>query len=79
MYTVADKHPEEARKAVLSVPFIKEPLVNRADRDMQSSGMWAMCLGAFSGVPYKTYAVAAPHYGPFKAFMAVSVPAQRGF
>jgi len=76
MYTVADQHPDEARSAVLSVPFIKAGLLESAERDMQTHGMWAMCLGAFSGVPYKTYAVAAPQYGPFQAFMAVSVPAR---
>jgi len=76
MYTAADKYPDETRNAVLHVPFVKTRLLQRADLEMQSHGMWAMCLGAFSGVPYKTYAATAPRFAPFEAFMAVSVPAR---
>lgn len=76
MYTAGDKYPGAARSTLLSVPFIKPRLLERADREIQAHGMGAMCLGAFSGTPYKAYAIAAPRYGPFEAFMALSLPAR---
>jgi hypothetical protein len=76
LYTAADKYPDEARNLVLTVPFVKLHTVDQAERQMQDGGLLAMCLGSFSGVPYKTYAVNAPHHAPFEAFMAMSVPAR---
>jgi hypothetical protein len=78
MYTAADKYPDQAKNVVLTVPFVKQHVLDQADRQLKDRGLWAMCLGAFSGVPYKTYAVAAPRHAPFEAFMAVSVPARLG-
>jgi membrane protein YqaA with SNARE-associated domain len=76
MYTAAVKYPGQARNIVLSVPFVRLPVLEHAERQMQDHGLWAMCIGAFSGTPYKTYAIAAPRQAPFEAFMAVSVPAR---
>jgi len=76
MYTAADKYPDDAKNAVLSVPFVKVHLLDQAEHQMQDHGLWAMCLGAFSGVPYKTYAVTAPHHAPFEVFVAMSVLAR---
>jgi membrane protein DedA with SNARE-associated domain len=75
VYTAADKYPDAAKNVVLNVPFVKLRLLEQAESQIQDHGLWAMCLGAFSGLPYKTYAVAAPHHASFEAFMAVSVPA----
>jgi membrane protein YqaA with SNARE-associated domain len=74
LYTAADKYPDEAKNVLLHVPFIKLHTLEHADRQMQDRGMFAMALGAFSGVPYKTYAVNAPRHAPFEIFMAMSVP-----
>ena len=76
MYTAADQYPDDARRVVLAVPFVKLRLLEQAERQMQDHGLWAMCIGAFSGIPYKTYAIIAPRHAPFEAFMAVSVPAR---
>jgi membrane protein YqaA with SNARE-associated domain len=76
LYTAADKYPDEARNAVLSVPFIKTRMLEKSERQLQDHGLWALCIGAFAGIPYKTYALAAPRHAPFEAFMAVSVPAR---
>ncbi len=76
MYTAADKYPDETKSVLLSVPFVKAHTIDQADRELQDHGLWAMCLGSFSGVPYKTYAVNAPRHAPFELFMAMSVPAR---
>jgi membrane protein YqaA with SNARE-associated domain len=76
MYTTADRYPDQARSVVLSVPFINQSLLEQAERQMQERGLWAMCIGAFSGIPYKTYAIAAPRHASFDAFMAVSAAAR---
>jgi membrane protein YqaA with SNARE-associated domain len=78
MYTAADKFPDESQSMLLAVPFIKVRLLDKAEGQMQDHGLWAMCLGALSGIPYKVYAVASPRYGPFEKFMAISVPARLG-
>ena len=65
LYTAADKYPDETKAVVLQVPFIKMRTLEESDRQMQEHGMLAIPLGAFSGVPYKTYAVNAPRRAPF--------------
>ncbi len=76
LYTAADKYPNEAKNTVLNVPFVKLHTIEQADRQMQEQGLLAMCVGSFTGVPYKTYAVNAPHHASFEMFMAMSVPAR---
>jgi membrane protein DedA with SNARE-associated domain len=74
LYTAADKYPDETKNVVLHVPFIKLHTIEQADHQMQEHGMLAMCIGEFSGVPYKTYAIGAPRHSPFEVFMAMSIP-----
>jgi membrane protein YqaA with SNARE-associated domain len=76
LYTAADTYPAEAKNVVLNVPFVKMHTLEQAERELQDRGLWALCLGAFSGVPYKTYAVSAPRFAPFEMFMAMSLPAR---
>lgn len=76
MYTAADKYPDATKDVVLSVPFVKIHTFDEAERQLQDHGLWAMCLGSFSGIPYKTYAVNAPRHAPFELFVAMSVPAR---
>ncbi len=76
LYTAADRFPDETRNIVMSVPFVKTRTFDLAERQMQDHGMLALLLGSFSGVPYKTYAVNAPHHASFEVFMAMSVPAR---
>jgi membrane protein YqaA with SNARE-associated domain len=74
LYTAADKYPDKAKSVVLSVPFIKMKTLEQADRQLQERGLWAMCLGSFTGIPYKTFAVSAPRHAPFEVFVAISIP-----
>ncbi len=76
LYTAADRYPNEAKNIVLNVPFIKLHLLDQADRELQEGGLLAMCVGSFTGIPYKTYAVSAPRRASFKVFMAMSLPAR---
>jgi len=76
MYTAGDKFPDCSQELVLGVPFIKQRLLDKVEPQFEEHGLWAMCVGSFTGVPYKTYAVIAPRHAPFLAFMAVSLPAR---
>jgi len=76
LYTAADAHPEEAKNLVLNVPFIRAHTLEEAERQLQDRGLWAMCLGSLTGIPYKTYAVSAPRHARFEIFMLLSVPAR---
>jgi membrane protein YqaA with SNARE-associated domain len=78
LYTAADKYPDEAKTLILNVPFIKARLVDKAELQLQQHGLLAMFIGSFTGVPYKTYAVNAPHHAPFELFMAASLPSRLG-
>jgi hypothetical protein len=42
------------------LPAISPEMIARVGADLQQSGLAAMIVGAFSGVPYKVYAVMAP-------------------
>ena len=76
LYTAADKYPDEAKSVVLSVPFVRLHTLEEADHQLQDGGLLAMCVGSFTGVPYKTYAVNGPRHAPFEIFMAMSVPSR---
>jgi membrane protein YqaA with SNARE-associated domain len=76
LYTAADGYPEEAKNLVLNVPFIRAHTLEEAERQLQDRGLWAMCLGSLTGIPYKTYAVSAPRHARFEIFMLLSVPAR---
>lgn len=76
MFGIAANNPAAARNAVLQVPFIGQPMLDKVDRDFQNAGVWALCKGPLSGVPYKVYAVKAPPYCPWWLFLLVSIPAR---
>ncbi len=76
LYTAADKDSNAAKNLVLHVPFIKARILEKADGQLHDRGIGSMCLGALTGIPYKTYAVSAPHHVSFEVFMAMSVPAR---
>ncbi|HTO83072.1 MAG TPA: hypothetical protein VMQ73_12595 [Methylomirabilota bacterium] len=57
------------------LPAIAPAMIARVGADLQRAGLPAMAIGAFSGVPYKIYAVMAPGAGiGLGAFLAASVP-----
>jgi hypothetical protein len=76
MFLWGARAPEDARRMVESVPFVQPSMFERVERDFEKAGVWALCLGPTSGIPYKVYAVTAPRYTSLGAFAAVSIPAR---
>jgi len=57
------------------LPAIAPAMITRVGDDLQRAGLSAMVVGAFTGVPYKIYAVTAPAAGiGLGPFLAASVP-----
>ncbi len=57
MYLFALTYPESALGVVEKVPAISWGMIDRVVEEVSRVGAWAMFKGAFSGVPYKVYAV----------------------
>ena len=68
--------PVSAVNLVHSVPFVRERMFDKVAGDFQTSGVWALCKGPASGVPYKVYAVKAPPYAKLWPFLLVSILAR---
>jgi hypothetical protein len=57
------------------LPAIAPAMIDRVNASLRTEGLAAMAIGAFSGVPYKVYAVMAPGAGiGLGAFLVASVP-----
>lgn len=65
-----------ARKAVASVPFVRESMFPKVEQDFDSYGAKALLLGPTQGIPYKVYAIDAPGRCSFLLFLLVSIPAR---
>lgn len=77
LYEMAAADPQAARRLVLSVPFVGEPLMDRAEAMFPSGGLNAMVIGSLTGVPYKLFVVlAGEHHMPLSGFLLASVPAR---
>jgi membrane protein YqaA with SNARE-associated domain len=76
MFTWGLRDPERARSAVGKVPFVTGRMLEKVDIDLASSGLWGMCKGPMSGIPYKAYAVRAGKHGSWPLFIIASVPAR---
>ena len=76
LYGFAVYGPAPAGSLVRSVPFVRETMFDKVDQDFRTSGVWALCKGPMSGVPYKVYAVKAPPYASWWPFLLVSIPAR---
>lgn len=76
MYWAALAHPDMMPQAVMGVPFVNQAMFETVRTDFSSHGVWALCLGPLSGIPYKVYAVVAPAYAGLISFALVSVPAR---
>jgi membrane protein YqaA with SNARE-associated domain len=75
MYRWGMQDPAGATATLDRLPAIAPAMIARVGADLQGAGLPAMALGAFSGVPYKIYAVMAPGAGIGLArFLAASVP-----
>lgn len=76
LFTWGIKNPEGAKRAVGRVPFLAPAMLEKVKRDFDDYGVWAMCKGPMSGIPYKAYAVQAGPRFSWPAFLLVSVPAR---
>jgi hypothetical protein len=76
MYVAALRDPAGLESMVLKVPFVSPAMFETTAEAFERHGVWAMCLGPMSGIPYKVYAVQAPAFTGFVPFGLVSVPAR---
>lgn len=65
-----------ASNAVRNVPFVRERMFAAADAGMDQQGALALFRGAFTGVPYKIFAVEAPGRMPAVLFLVATMPAR---
>src|SRR5262249_35064789 len=75
MYRWGMQDPASAAALLDRLPAIAAAMIAGGDADLRGAGLPAMALGAFSGVPYKIYAVMAPGSGIGPGvLLAASVP-----
>jgi len=79
MYLWAARDHAAAAAVVEKVPAISRGSMARVTQQLREQGAAATIVGAFTGVPYKIYAVEAHAAGiTLEAFAALSVPARLG-
>jgi hypothetical protein len=76
LYQVSSYDHAAAKAAIQRVPFVREWMFTSTQHDLEALGIWAMCKGPVSGIPYKVYAVQAPNISPLNRFLLVSIPAR---
>jgi membrane protein YqaA with SNARE-associated domain len=76
LFGLAAHNPASAENLVQRVPFVSHRMFDKVEHDFQDAGVWALCKGPTSGIPYKVYAVQAPHHTQIVSFLLVSVPAR---
>lgn len=76
LYFYAVSQPEAALGLIHAVPFIPEQMFEKVGIDYQNYGAIALLIGPTSGIPYKVYAVLAPHFIDFLNFILISIPAR---
>lgn len=74
LFSLAARDYPVARKAVAGVPFVTQRMFQATRSDYETSGVWALCKGPLSGIPYKVYAVEAPGHASLLPFLLVSIP-----
>lgn len=76
MYAWSSHDADGAQRAVLAVPFVCPTLLHDASDGLDSRGIWSMWRGAFTGIPYKVYAVLAPAHAGLAVFVLATIPAR---
>ncbi len=76
LYSLAGAHHGITRAVVEDVPFVRPAMFERVSRDLDTHGVWGLCEGPLSGIPYKVYAVQAAGRIPPVTFALVSIPAR---
>lgn len=77
MYFWASLDAEGAKAAIAALPAIDRGMINAVSAGFESGGYSAMLIGAFSGVPYKIYAVDAGEAGRSLAVFLLMTPLVR--
>ena len=62
LFLLAAAIQQNARAAVIRVPFIREHMLANVDDGFRHRGLYALLWGSLEGVPYKLYAVEAPRF-----------------
>ncbi len=78
MFTWGSQDPPRSLKAVLTVPFVKEWMVERTQRNWEADGIQALYVAPTLGIPYKLNAVVAHEHTGLISFSLHTVPA-RGY
>lgn len=76
LFAWATADSKKAIDTILKVPFVSTQMYEKVNVDYKKHGVWALCLGPTSGIPYKLYSVIAPEYVSYPAFILVSIPAR---
>jgi membrane protein YqaA with SNARE-associated domain len=70
-------HPDTAAAFLDSLPAISPAMIETARADLAREGLWVLVIGAFTGVPYKIFAMMAPAAGiKLLPFLLASIPAR---
>ncbi|MCP5063422.1 MAG: hypothetical protein GY936_13300 [Ignavibacteriae bacterium] len=65
-----------AKSIVLNVPFVGDEMFATVKQQYETSGIWALCKGPMSGIPYKIFAIQAYKYSNLLIFLLISIPAR---
>ncbi len=65
-----------AAEIIGKVPFVAPDMLAGVEAGLAEHGVWSLCHGPLSGIPYKVYAVTAPGYVSIIPFLLVSIPAR---
>jgi membrane protein YqaA with SNARE-associated domain len=77
MYGWGHLDPTTAVAALDRVPAVSPSMIDRVESQLAGEGVVALLLGAFTGIPYKVYAVLAAVLGiPLIELLLVTVPAR---
>ncbi len=77
MYVWAAGDPAGAAATVDAVPAVSAGMIERVGHDLERRGLAGLLVGAFTGTPYKVFAVRAPDVGIGAVpFLVSSIPAR---
>jgi membrane protein YqaA with SNARE-associated domain len=76
LFSWSSRDPRGAQDAVARVPFVTSGMFAEVHASYRAHGLGALFLGPLFGTPYKIYAVEAPGFLGWKAFMLATAPAR---
>lgn len=77
LWLLVQYHPDQARSILESLPAISGAMIVGVHEALAESGLSALFIGPFTGVPYKIYIVEAANLNfGLAIFLAISIPAR---